>query len=43
VRSQRLGPVAALGYLGKRHCDEGTTLQVGEADTETSAQVIAAV
>ena len=43
VRSQRVGPVAAMGYLGKRHCDQGTTLQVGEADAETSAQVIEAV
>ena len=43
VRSQRLGPVAAMGYLGKRHCEQGTTLQVGEADAETAAEVVAAV
>jgi len=43
VRSQRLGAVAAMGYLGKRHCDQGTTLQVGAADAETAAEVVAVV
>jgi len=39
VRSQRLGYVVALGYVGKRHCDKGTELQIAEPESVTSAQV----
>ena len=39
VRSQRQGNVAALGYVGKRHCDQGTALQVGNPESDSSAEV----
>ena len=43
VNSKRLGLVAALGYVGKRHCNAGTALQVGQGTDELTAQTIAPV
>ncbi len=38
VRSNRRGTGVAMGYLGKRHCAEGTVLTVGDAGGELTAQ-----
>jgi len=43
VRSQRLGGVVALGYLGKRHCEAGNVVQLASADGEQSAEALAVV
>jgi folate-binding protein YgfZ len=43
VRSQRLGGVVALGYLGKRHCEAGSVVQIGTADGDQSAEALAVV
>jgi folate-binding protein YgfZ len=43
VRSERRGSGVALGYLGKRHCEEGTVVNIGAADCDLTAEAESAV